>query len=247
MKLHRPELPVPADGSRSPRWRASRWPAAARSRTRSTRPGTANQVTVALAGPPNAFDVGIYEAAALGYFKQTDIDVHIVVPTAGQDPVTMVHGGQALIGVSSEPNVLLHRNENQPVVGVARWSTGRSPAITIPVPKPGPSGGKARHDHNRTTTTPRTTASRRRPHDHHHGTTTTTPTTTTVSEPDATLWPAQLQQLLSKPGAPTYDGLVLVVRKGSIVEHARCSAASYRPSRAATGQPAPTRRRRSPT
>src|ERR1700722_8137872 len=70
-------------------------------------PGTTNQVKVVLAGPPNAFYIGIYEAQALGLFKQSDLDVQVVIPTAGQDPVTMVHDSQVLAGISSEPNVLL--------------------------------------------------------------------------------------------------------------------------------------------
>jgi ABC-type nitrate/sulfonate/bicarbonate transport system substrate-binding protein len=57
-----------------------------------------------------------------------------------------------------------------------------------------------------------------------------------------TLWPAQLQQLLRQPGAPTYDGLVLVVRKGSIVQHApllrRFVQAVARGYRAARANPA---------
>lgn len=190
-------------------------------------PGTANQVTVALAGPPNAFDAGIYEAEARGYFKQTDINVHLVVPAAGEDPVTMVHDGQALIGISSEPNVLLHRNENQPVVGVAAIVHGPLPEISIPLPKAGSSGGaglststattttstKPTRTRTRTRTTPATTTPAAT-------TTTTTPTTTTVAEPDTTLWPQQLQQLLGQPGYPTYDGLVVVVAKDTIVQHA---------------------------
>jgi ABC-type nitrate/sulfonate/bicarbonate transport system substrate-binding protein len=184
--------------------------------------GTANQVTIALAGPPDAFYAGIYEAQARGYFAQTDINVHILVPTAGQDAVSMVHGGQALVGVASEPSVLLHRNTDEPVVGVAALVHGPLSSITIAVPKPGPSGGNAVTTSTTTTgtktatasTTPVTTTSTT------PATTTTTPTTTTVSEPDSALWPAALQQLLSQPGAPTYDGLVLVVRKGSIVDHA---------------------------
>jgi ABC-type nitrate/sulfonate/bicarbonate transport system substrate-binding protein len=172
--------------------------------------GSANQVTVVLAGPPNAFYAGLYEAQALGYFTQNDIDVHIVSPGAGQDPVSMVHGRQALLGISSEPSVLLHRNEDEPVAAVGAIVHEPLPAITIPVPKPSPSGGKGvtttpTSIHAKTTTT---------------STTTTTPTTTTVSPPDATLWPAALQQLLSQPGAPTYDGLVVVARKDTIVEHA---------------------------
>jgi len=173
---------------------------------------TANQVTVVLAGPPNGLYAGLYEAQALGYFAQTDMNVHIVTPGAGQDPVSMVHAGQALVGISSEPSVLLHRNEDEPVAAVAAIVHVPLPAITIPVPKPASSGGKAvtttpTNIHRKTT---RTTAT----------TTTTTPTTTTVSAPDATLWPAALQQLLSQPGTPTYDGLVVVARKGTIVEHA---------------------------
>ena len=97
--------------------------------------GTANNVTVALAGQPNAFYIGLYEAEAQGYFKQSDMNVHVVVPAAGQDPLTMVHDGQALIGISSEPWVLLHRNEDQPLVGVAALVHAPLSAITIPVPK----------------------------------------------------------------------------------------------------------------
>ena len=195
---------------------------------------TANQVTVVLAGPPNAFYAGIYEAQALGYFAQTDMDVHVLTPGAGQDPVSMVHGRQALIGVASEPSVLLHRNEDEPVVAVGAIVHVPLPAITIPVPKPSSSGGKSVtttptdiHRKTTTATTPRTPPQR--------------PPRTTVSAPDATLWPAALQQLLSQPGAPTYDGLVLVVRKGTIVDHAglirRFVQAVARGYRAARGDP----------
>ena len=112
-------------------------------------PGTANNVTVALAGQPNAFYIGLYEAEAQGYFKQSDMNVHVVVPAAGQDPVTMVHDGQALIGISSEPSVLLHRNEDQPVVGVAALVHAPLSAITIPVPKARSVGwGDADHRHD---------------------------------------------------------------------------------------------------
>ncbi len=217
--------------------------------TISPAPNSANQVTVALAGPPNAFYIGIYEAAALGYFKQTDMNVHLVVPTTTPDPLTLVHDGAALVGVSSEPNVLLHRNEDQPLVAVAALVHGPLTAITIPVPRGGPSGGAAPTSATTTaTTTTATTArvTRRKGKPLTHTTTTTTatsttpvPTTTTVAEPDTTLWPEQLQQLLAKPGFPTYDGLVLVVRKGSIVQHAplirrfvQAVARGYRAARA---------------
>ncbi|HUY58636.1 MAG TPA: ABC transporter substrate-binding protein [Solirubrobacteraceae bacterium] len=169
---------------------------------------TANQVTLVLLGPPNGFYAGLYEAQALGYFAQTDMDVHIVSPGAGQDSVSMVHGGQALVGISSEPSVLLHRNEDEPVAAVGAIVHVPLPAITIAVHKPSSSGGKAVTTTSTTTHRKTTTTA-----------TTTTPTTTTVTAPDATLWPAALQHLLSQPGAPTYDGLVVVARKGTIVEH----------------------------
>ncbi len=186
-------------------------------------PGTANQVTLALAGPPNAFYIGIYEAEALGYFKQTNIDVHIVVPKHGQNSVDLVHYGHALIGVASEPTIFLHRNALQPVVGVAALVHGPLSDITVPVPKAGPSGGHAVTTGTSTTTTPTATTASARTHTSTTATgtgTTQAQTTTTYTEQDSTLWPSQLQTLLSKPGHPTYDGMVLLVRKRTIIEHA---------------------------
>ncbi len=185
-----------------------------------------------LAGHPNALYAGIYEAQARGYFRQSDLNVHIVVPSAGQNPVDMVHGGQALFAVASEPTIFLHRNTGQPVVGVGAIVHGPLSAITVPVPKPGPSGGNAVTTQTTTTatTTPAkaptaTTAAGSGTHTATTATTilqtsTTPQTTTTITEPDSVIWPSQLHELLSKPGAPTYDGMVLVVRKRSIVNHA---------------------------
>ena len=239
-------------------------------------PGTINQVKVALAGPPSALYIGIYEAQALGLFKQTDMNVKIVIPTAGEDPVSMVHNSQVLVGISSEPNVLLHRNEDEPVVGVAAIVHGPLSSITATVPS-GSSGGvgvgtgttttatttTATTTTATTTTAGKTTAAKTAkttktttvPSGVIMTATSTTPTstsptsttststtpttTTTLSEPDSTLWPAKLQQLLSAPGYPTYDGLVIVVRKGSIVDHAplirrfvQAVARGYRAARA---------------
>ena len=202
-------------------------------------PGTADKVTIVLAGHPNALYAGIYEAQARGYFRQSDLNVHIVVPSAGQNPVDMVHSDQALFAVASEPTIFLHRNTGQPVVGVGAIVHGPLSAITIPVPKPGTSGGNAVTTQTTTTTTATpanaptaTAAARAATHTTTTATTiprtsttrpptTTTPlTTTTITEPDSVIWPSQLHELLSKPGAPTYDGMVLVVRKGSIVDDA---------------------------
>jgi len=205
------------------------------------RPGSANTITVVLAGPPNAFDAGIYDAQALGFFKQTDLDVRLVTPSAGQDPVLMVHDNQALLALSSEPNVLLHRNEDQPVVAVAAIVHAPLQRITITAPRGGPSGGAGVGTAGATTTATTTTRRRKTTHTTTTSATTTTtaPTTTTLSDPGATLWPASLQQLLSKPGYPTYNGLVIVARKDSIVNNApllrrfvQAVARGYRAARA---------------
>jgi putative hydroxymethylpyrimidine transport system substrate-binding protein len=190
---------------------------------------TADEVTIVLAGQPNALYAGIYEAQARGYFRQSDLNVHILVPSAGQNPVDMVHTGQALFAVASEPTIFLHRNTGQPVVGVGAIVHGPLSAITVPVPKPGPSGGSAVTTQTTTTatTTPATATTAARSGAHTKTTATTNPqtsttpqTTTTITEPDSVIWPSQLHELLSKPRAPTYDGMVLVVRKSSIVDDA---------------------------
>jgi hypothetical protein len=137
--------------------------------------------------------------------------------------------------------VLLHRNENEPVVSVAALVHQPLDAITIPVPPPGPSGGSGLNT-TRTSTTGAVTTTAGATTTMATTTTTTTttvapttttatpplttttastpPTTTTITEQDAAVWPTALQEGLSQPKAPTYDGLVLVVRKGSIVDHA---------------------------
>jgi putative hydroxymethylpyrimidine transport system substrate-binding protein len=202
-------------------------------------PGTANHITVELAGPPDAYDVGMYAAQALGYFKQTDMIVTFQTPSAGQDPLTMLHEGKVPIAISSEPSVFLARNQEMPVVAVAALvqkplsqipitlppkhlpSGGNGITTTTGVPVTGPTGTNTSTTQTSTgTTTTGTTTT---------GTTTTgtstatTPTTTTPTPaqvPTGSVWPAQLQALLAQSNAPTYNGLVVVVRKGTIVDHA---------------------------
>ncbi len=187
--------------------------------------GTANRITVVLAGPRSALYAGLYEAERRGLFAQSDLSVRVITPAAGADPLTMVHDRQALIGFSSEPNVLLHRNLDEPLVSVAAVLHAPLPTVRITLPRRGPSGGAplpttGRTTTTRTATTIGTTTGRTRTA--RHGTTATTPatTTTTLADPAATRWPAELQRLLSGPGHPTYDGLVVVVRKETIVDQA---------------------------
>ncbi len=67
---------------------------------------------------PNADHVGIYEAQAKGYFSAAGLDVHIQVPGNVADPLQLVAAGKADVAVSYEPEVLLARNQNLPVVSI---------------------------------------------------------------------------------------------------------------------------------
>ncbi len=196
-------------------------------------PHSANQLTVALAGRPNALYAGLYEALALGYFQQTDIDVHIVVPAPGQDPLTMLHDGQVLLAFSSEVNVFLHRNRNQPVAGIAAIMHAPLNQVKVRTPAAKSSGGVAPSASRPSTS--RTHGKRSTP--------TGKPTVTTLTEPDERFWPAKLRRLLAQPGYPTYDGLVLVARgesisgyPGLVSRFAQALARGYRAAQADPGQ-----------
>lgn len=76
------------------------------------------QLTLLLDWLPNADHVGIYEAQAKGYFAQAGLDVHIQVPTNVADPLQLVAAGKADVAISYEPEVLLARNQNLPVVSI---------------------------------------------------------------------------------------------------------------------------------
>jgi ABC-type nitrate/sulfonate/bicarbonate transport system substrate-binding protein len=243
-------------------------------------PGTENVVKVMLAGPPSAFYVGLYEAQALGYFKQTDIDLEVEIPTPGGNAVQELHDGKVLIAIGSMPTVMLQRNRNEPVVGIAAITHSPLSAVEISSASSsagacagGPSGGAGLTTTTATTTTPSsagppatstttssvtagtctsttTTASAATPQASAGATTTTststttttTTTTTRASEPDSHLWPAALKRLLKGSGVPTYEGLVVAVRKGTIVNHApllrRFIQALARGYRAARANPA---------
>jgi ABC-type nitrate/sulfonate/bicarbonate transport system substrate-binding protein len=218
---------------------------------------TVNNITVELSGPPSAEDVGLYAAQALGYFKQTDLNVVFQTPSTGQDPLTMVHAGQVFAAISSEPSVFLARNKEMPLVAIG--ALVRDPLSAIPITVPAtnpPSGGKGIGGGTTTSTTKTkttataTTAAATKTKKKKKKTATTTSTTTTSTTtttttgtttgtttsatttapttttptpaqvPTGSAWPAQLQTLLAQASAPTYNGLVVVVRKGTIVDHA---------------------------
>ncbi|MBV9424500.1 MAG: ABC transporter substrate-binding protein [Solirubrobacterales bacterium] len=68
---------------------------------------------------PNADHVGIYQALAEGDFTRAGLDVHVQVPSDPSAPLRLVAAGKADIAISYEPEVLLARNQDLPLVSVA--------------------------------------------------------------------------------------------------------------------------------
>jgi putative hydroxymethylpyrimidine transport system substrate-binding protein len=72
--------------------------------------GTAQRVTLELDSPPNAVQAGIYEAKADGGFTAADLDVQIITPKAGVNPLTQAENGEVNVAVTSEPELMLQRD-----------------------------------------------------------------------------------------------------------------------------------------
>ena len=68
---------------------------------------------------PNADHVGIYQAQAAGDFSQAGLDVHIHVPSDPATPLQLVAAGKVDFAISYEPEVLLARDQGEPLVSVA--------------------------------------------------------------------------------------------------------------------------------
>ncbi len=68
---------------------------------------------------PNADHVGIYQAQAEGDFSAAGLNVHIEVPSNPASPLQLLAAGKIDAAISYEPEVLLARNQNLPLVSVA--------------------------------------------------------------------------------------------------------------------------------
>jgi putative hydroxymethylpyrimidine transport system substrate-binding protein len=206
------------------------------------RAGSANSLTLMLDYFPNADHVGIYAAQADGYFRQADLNVHIEAPSNAASPLQLLAAGRVDVAIGYEPDVLLARNQGTPLVSVAaivqRPLTSivslRHEHITSPADLRGKTVGDSgipyQHAFLETILA-------------HAGVPSHTVKEVNVGEGlvpamisgrvDATLgayWnyeAIQLAQLHKHPkvihmdqaGVPTYDELVLVVRKATIVDH----------------------------
>jgi putative hydroxymethylpyrimidine transport system substrate-binding protein len=82
-------------------------------------PGSAQSVTVMLDWFPNADHVGLYQALAEGDFTQAGLNVHVQVPSDPATPLQLLAAGKVDFAISYEPEVMLARNQGEPLVSVA--------------------------------------------------------------------------------------------------------------------------------
>ncbi len=68
---------------------------------------------------PNADHVGIYEALAKGDFTRAGLNVHVQVPPTPSSPLELLAAGKIDAAISYEPEVMLARNRGLALVSVA--------------------------------------------------------------------------------------------------------------------------------
>jgi putative hydroxymethylpyrimidine transport system substrate-binding protein len=78
----------------------------------------AQSLNVMLDWFPNADHVGLYEALANGDFTKAGLDVHVRVPTDPATPLQLLAAGSVDVAISYEPEVLLARDQGQPLVAI---------------------------------------------------------------------------------------------------------------------------------
>jgi putative hydroxymethylpyrimidine transport system substrate-binding protein len=81
--------------------------------------GSDQSVSVMLDWFPNADHVGLYEALANHDFSQAGLNVHVEVPSDPSSPLQLLNAGKVDFAISYEPEVMLARNQGEPLVSVA--------------------------------------------------------------------------------------------------------------------------------
>jgi putative hydroxymethylpyrimidine transport system substrate-binding protein len=85
-----------------------------------TAPGpSAQSLNLMLDWFPNADHAGLYQALAEGDFTRAGLDVHLQVPSDPALPLKLLAAGKIDLAISYEPEVLLARNQDLPLVSVA--------------------------------------------------------------------------------------------------------------------------------
>jgi putative hydroxymethylpyrimidine transport system substrate-binding protein len=74
---------------------------------------------VALDWFPNADHVGIYQALATGDFEKAGLNVRIQVPSDPAQPLQMLAAGKTDVAISYEPEVMLARDKGEALVSIA--------------------------------------------------------------------------------------------------------------------------------
>jgi putative hydroxymethylpyrimidine transport system substrate-binding protein len=90
-------------------------------------PGDPAQVTLVLDFTPNAVHAGIYRALADGDYRAHGIDLHIEVPGATQDPLSLVQAGSAQFGLADGSDVatqIAQGGQAQAVLAIAQRPLG---------------------------------------------------------------------------------------------------------------------------
>jgi putative hydroxymethylpyrimidine transport system substrate-binding protein len=82
-------------------------------------PSSQRPFTLMLDWFPNADHVGLYQALAEGDFKRAGLNVHVEVPSNPATPLQLLAAGRVDMAVSYEPEVLLARQQGEPLVSVA--------------------------------------------------------------------------------------------------------------------------------
>jgi putative hydroxymethylpyrimidine transport system substrate-binding protein len=87
--------------------------------TLSASPASAQPLTLMLDWFPNADHVGIYQALSEGDFSQAGLDLHVQVPSDPSTPLKLLAAGKVDFAISYEPEVMLARDQGLPLVSVA--------------------------------------------------------------------------------------------------------------------------------
>ncbi|MDQ6842171.1 MAG: ABC transporter substrate-binding protein [Actinomycetota bacterium] len=199
-------------------------------------------LTLMLDWVPNADHVGIFQALEEGDFTRAALNVHVQTPSDPASPLELLAAGRVDVAISYEPEVLLARNRGIPVVSVAAivqqpltsivsvGSAHIGKVSDLRGKKVGDAGIPYQHAYLETVLA-------------HAG---VPPSSVTEINVGANLVPAMLSRRVSatlgaywnyeaiqlaldhkKPhvirmeqvGVPTYDELVVAVRKSTLIEH----------------------------
>lgn len=78
-------------------------------------PASTLPLTLMLDYFPNADHVGVYQAIAEGDFKHAGLDVHVEAPSDASAPLKDLLAGRADVAISYEPELMLARNQGEPL------------------------------------------------------------------------------------------------------------------------------------